>query len=369
MSPQIGYVARPGDPQAGDAACRFDSGRPSARKRSMTRRQLSHRLRARLAEERRFTILETVIALFVIFASLTALMYTATSGFRYIALARERQSATGAATRVMEEIHALTSDTITRGMKTSDLAGDTRIKTPADCGDGAYHFLTCSGEKIVHDATATNATPLVPHTGTLLAPEYPTDYSWSTYITNSDPTNDPYRITVIVSWTGGNVSGAAKFLQLQTLWSSPRGCAASAVIHPFAGPCQPYFSGSATAPQGTIVISGTVNGTNVTDLAPTLFGPQSDTRASAEQVSQMLVTIGQSGVSTTSPASKGLANTSIAADGNPSTASSEYAPSSGVPPATFTPTYSGASPIAVTSSPVALSLSNGSSGDSGSATA
>src|SRR5215211_3061892 len=171
MSPQIGYVARPGDPQAGDAACRFDSGRPSARKRSMTRRQLSHRLRARLAEERGFTILETVIALFVIFASLTALMYTATSGFR-------------------------------------DIAGDTRIKTPADCGDGAYHFLTCSGEKIVHDATATNATPLVPHKGTLLAPEYPTDYSWSTYITNSNPANDPYRITVIVSWTGGNVSGA-----------------------------------------------------------------------------------------------------------------------------------------------------------------
>jgi type II secretory pathway pseudopilin PulG len=331
----------------------------------MSRRHSARRIRARLDEERGFTILETVIALFVIFASLTALMYTATSGFRYIGLARERQSATGAATRLLEQVQALTADTITRGMKTSELAGDPRIKTPSDCGDGAYHFLDCAGEKIVHDAAATNATPLVPHTGTLLAPEYPTDYSWATYVTNSDPTNDPYRITVIVSWTGGGISGAAKFIQAQTLWSSPKGCAASAVIHPFAGPCQPYFNGSASAPQGTIVFSGIVNGTNVTSLLPTLFGPQAETRGAVEQVSQMLSTIGQSGASTTS-ASRGLASTSIAADGNPSTATATYSPSSGVPPATFTATYGSA--IAVTASPVAMSLSGGSSGDSGSAT-
>src|SRR6266508_3778450 len=283
----------------------------------MSRRQSLRRIRARLHGERGFTILETVIAMTILFASLTALMYTATSGFRYIGLARERQSATGAATRIMEQIHALTTDTITRGMKTSDLAGDPRIKTPSDCGDGAYHFLDCSGEKIVHDASAPNAVPLVPHMGTLLAPEYPTDYTWATYLTNSDPTNDPYRITVVVSWTGGGVSGAAKFIQLQTLWSSPRGTAGSALLHPFAGPVQPYFTGSATAPQGTIVVDGTVNGTSVSSA--TLYGPQADTRASAEQVSQVLTTVGQSGA-TWSGSSVGQAALSIAADGNPSTA-------------------------------------------------
>ena len=114
----------------------------------MSRRHPIRRARARVHDERGFTILETVIAIMVVFASLTALMYTATSGFRYVALARERQAATGAATRLMEQLRALSVDTITDGMKTADIAtGDSRIKTPADCGDGAYHFLTCAGEK------------------------------------------------------------------------------------------------------------------------------------------------------------------------------------------------------------------------------
>ena len=93
----------------------------------MSRRNSARRIRARASEDRGFTILETVIAMTVIFASLTALMYTATSGFRYIGLARERQAATGAATRLMEQIHALSVDTISTGMETSDLTGDPKI--------------------------------------------------------------------------------------------------------------------------------------------------------------------------------------------------------------------------------------------------
>jgi type II secretory pathway pseudopilin PulG len=327
-------------------------------------RHISRLIRARLDEERGFTILEMVIAMGVIFASLTALMYTATSGFRYMALARERQAATGAATRIMEQIHALSVETITDGMKTSDLAGDPKIKTPTDCGDGAYHFETCAGEEIVHGATTANVVPLVPHTGTLSAPEYPTTYTWATYVTNSDPTNDPYRLTVIVSWTGGSVDGAAKFIQVQSLWTSPKGCSASPVIHPFAGPCQPYFNGSATAAQGSIAITGTVNGTAISDA--TLFGAQAEARGATEQVSQMQGTVGQGGASWNG-VTRGLAALSFAADGNPSTSTGTYAPAAGVPPASITPTYGPA--IAVTASPVAMSLSAGSSGDSGSAVA
>ena len=326
----------------------------------MHRRTLMKRIRARASDERGFTILEMVIAMLVIFASLTALMYTATTGFRYIGLARERQSATGAATRVMEQIHALTSEAITTGMKTSDLAGDPKI---VSCADG-YRFLDCTGEKIVHSATAPNATPLVPHTGTLLAPEYPTDYTWATYVTNSDPDHDPYRITVVVSWTGGSANGVARFIQVQSLWSSPEGTAGSALLHPFAGPAQPFFTGSATAPQGTITLSGTVNGTAVSGAS--LVGPQAETRASAEQVSQVQATVGQAGVKTTS-SSVGQATLTIAADGNPSTATQPYDPSSGVPPAALAPLYG--SPLSITGAPVAMSLSGGSSGDSGSAIA
>jgi type II secretory pathway pseudopilin PulG len=328
----------------------------------MSRRTLIRRNRARLDGERGFTIIETIVAMVVIFGSLTALMYTATSGFRYIALARERQAATGAATRLMEQVRALSVDTITDGMKTSDIAsGDPRIKTPSDCGDGAYHFVTCSGEKLVHEAAPPTVEPIVPHTGTLSAPEYPTTYTWATYITNSDPTNDPYRVTVIVSWSGGAVSGAAKFIQLQSLWSSPKGCAASPVIHPFAGACQPFFTGTASAPAGSVGFSGTVNGVAVTGAS--LFGASAEARGSIEQVSQMQGAVGQSGASW-STTTRGLISLATAADGNPSTGTPTYDPAIGSPPVALIPSYGSA--ISVTGSPVAMSLSGGSSGDSGS---
>jgi type II secretory pathway pseudopilin PulG len=328
----------------------------------MSRRTLIRRTRARLNGERGFTIVETVVAMVVIFGSLTALMYTATSGFRYIALARERQSATGAATRLMEQIRALSVDTITDGMKTSDIAtGDPRIKTPADCGDGTYHFLTCAGEEIVHESDPVTVEPLVPHMGTLSAPEYPTTYTWSTYITNSDPTNDPYRVTVIVSWAGGSVGGAAKFVQLQSLWSSPKGCAASPVIHPFAGACQPFFTGTASAPSGSVSFAGTVNGVAVSGA--TIVGPSAEARGSIEQVSQMQGAVGQSGASW-STTTRGLASLATAADGNPSTGTPTYDPNVGSPPEALVPSYGTA--ISVTGSPVAMSLSAGTSGDSGS---
>lgn len=330
----------------------------------MSRRTLMRRSRARLDGERGFTIVETVVAMVVIFGSLTALMYTATSGFRYIALARERQAATGAATRLMEQLRALSVDSITDGMKTSDIAGDPRIKTPTDCGDGAYHFLTCAGEKIVHESDPPTVVPLVPHMGTLSAPEYPTTYTWATYITNSDPTNDPYRVTVIVSWAGGSVGGAAKFVQLQSLWSSPKGCAASPVIHPFAGACQPFFTGTASAPSGSITFAGTVNGAAVSGA--TVLGPSAEARGSIEQVSQMQGAVVQSGASW-SATTRGLASLATAADGNPSTGTPIYDPNVGSPPEALVPSYGTA--IAVTASPVAMSLSAGSSGDAGSSVA
>jgi Tfp pilus assembly protein PilV len=73
----------------------------------MSRRLLIRRTRARLDGERGFTILETVIALMVIFASMTALAYSATIGFRYSGYGRDRIQASGIANRIMEDIRGL----------------------------------------------------------------------------------------------------------------------------------------------------------------------------------------------------------------------------------------------------------------------
>ena len=82
----------------------------------MSRRHPSRRIRARLHGERGFTILETVIALMVVFASLTALTYTVSNGFRYTGYGRDRIQASGIANRIMEDIRGLAYTKITNGI-------------------------------------------------------------------------------------------------------------------------------------------------------------------------------------------------------------------------------------------------------------
>ncbi len=129
----------------------------------MTRRMLTARLRARMRGERGFTIVETMVAITVIFGSLTALAYTATIGFRYIAFGRDRTQATGYANEIMEGIRALPYSAITKGLNTSEYTSDPNIES---CS-GDYRLFTCSGEKLVGQTFSGGYSEdwLVPHTG------------------------------------------------------------------------------------------------------------------------------------------------------------------------------------------------------------
>ncbi|HWL91149.1 MAG TPA: hypothetical protein VNP90_07260, partial [Actinomycetota bacterium] len=81
----------------------------------MSGRQSIRWFSARLHGEHGFTILETVIALMVVFASLTALTYTVSNGFRYTGYGRDRIQASGIANRIMEDIRGLAYTKITNG--------------------------------------------------------------------------------------------------------------------------------------------------------------------------------------------------------------------------------------------------------------
>ncbi len=165
----------------------------------MTRRTLARRLRSCASQERGFTIVETMIAMVVIFGSLTALAYTATIGFRYISYGRDRQQATGYANKIMEEIRGQAYSTIQQGLASTDLTGDSRI---VNCS-GTYRFESCSGTKIVSSVVpdGTTAQWIIPHQGTTTVGNLPV--SWATYVTNENIVNNPYTVTVIVSWSGG----------------------------------------------------------------------------------------------------------------------------------------------------------------------
>src|SRR5918996_2925803 len=184
----------------------------------MSGRNLIRRIRARLEGERGFTILETVIALMVVFASLTALAFTASNGFQFIGYGRDRIQATGIANRVMEDIRGLAYTKITGGIPSSELTSDSRIVA---CS-GVYRFQSCTGEEIVSSTfdAAYEAAWLVPHTGTMTVGNL--DVTYSTYVTNDDPSSTPYRVTVIIEWAGGAIAGAGgNLVRVQSLFWSP----------------------------------------------------------------------------------------------------------------------------------------------------
>jgi hypothetical protein len=306
------------------------------------------------SDERGVTLLETIIAVTVVFGSLLMLAYTATIGFTYTGLARDRQSATGVANQIMEQIRGLATDRFVKGLSSSDLAGDPNIVL---CGSD-YRFKTCSGDFIVHTPGLTTSVPLVPHRGTVSA-GFPTAFDWAVYVTNNDPATEPYLVTVIVSWTGGTSAGA-HYVQSQSVVFDPKGCL-DKTVHPFPGPCQPIFITDATRDSGRITISGTVSGLGTfTSAALVLAGARSEIKS--EQVAVVQGTASQPGaqlVLSSGTQAVGLSGASTSADGDPTTASDTYS-SSTLSPAT------GASST-VTSAGNSLTVSNGAGGDVGSA--
>jgi hypothetical protein len=300
----------------------------------MTRAQLRNRLRALSSDEGGFTILETVIAITVIFAALLALAYTATIGFRSIAYGRERVTFDGVADQIMEEIRGQAFSKIASGLLTSDMTGDASI---LNCGGTptVYRFESCStGEKVVNSGGVPTTPWINPHTGTVAASALTNNvgYTWSTYITNDDSTVNPYRVTVIVQWTSAAYPNKANSLvRVQSLFSSPSGCVSSST-HPFAAPCQPFFYGVSQVPAGKISISGTVNGLSFS--SGYLQTPGTESNLQNEQVTQGRATFTESQASVTdglgTRTEGGISTAAGAADSDPNAPGATYGTTSDV---------------------------------------
>jgi type II secretory pathway pseudopilin PulG len=258
----------------------------------MGRRHLIRRIRARAHGERGFTILETVIAMMVVFASLTALAYTASIGFRYVGYGRDRIQATGVANRVMEDIRGLAYTKITNGISSTELSSDSRI---VSCS-GVYRFETCGGEKIVSSTFASGyeAAWLFPHTDTVTVGNL--DFTYHTYVTNDAPTTTPYRVTVIIEWANGAIAAAPNnSVRLQSLFWSPNGCV-NPNTHPFAAPCQPFFYGQVEAPQARLDVTGQLHDFAIDFDSLALTLPGISATAQEEQTTQLNAATTLSGI-------------------------------------------------------------------------
>lgn len=248
----------------------------------MRRPRFLHRALVRLRrEERGFGLVETMVALGVIFVSLLALAFTATVAFTDIAFARQRQTANQIGNQLMEEVRGLAYAAVQRGLSDSDISGDPNIVSCA----GEFYFQACppGGEPIVHSADLPPTPPLVPHQGSFGPPDYPTTFDWSVYVTRAAdaPEAGAFRVTAVVSWAAPQRRGVANFVEVQTLLYSPQGCVDTAT-HPFAAPCQPFFYGTGEVAPGTILTAGTVEGLTFESFSVDLLEQHAD--AQIEQV-------------------------------------------------------------------------------------
>lgn len=225
-------------------------------------------LRRRLASDAGFGLPEVMVAMGIVVTALVMLAHTVSVTLSDVGLARQRQGANAIANETIEQIRAIPQDTLRKGLRTSDLTGgDTNV---TNCS-GVYYFRSCDGEVIVHTAGLPDTPPLVPNRTTQTPAEGKTAYQVATYVTASgpDPATAPLRVIVIVTWDQVFRAAVSDTVEVETIIYEPSGCVDSAT-HPFAGPCQSFFFGTASGAKGSIKVEGTINGTPISALLQTL---------------------------------------------------------------------------------------------------
>lgn len=265
------------------------------------------RLRSRLRSEAGFTLIELMVAVGIMLVALLALAYTATIGFSDIALARQRQGASGLANQTMEQIRALPFDVLKKGLSNADLSAGTDPNINGTCG-AAY----CYGGEQIPRGNNPNVVPLVPHSQAIVVG--PTTYTVRSYVThyNNITTNNTFRLTVVVTWPNPARRGVSSSVQSQTIAYSGTGCLSTAT-HPFAAPCQPFFYANGVADAGHVDVTGTLSGISLSQAS--VLMPDWSSNMQVEQISAV------QGVATASGAELTLTGNPITATGEQQAAS------------------------------------------------
>jgi type II secretory pathway pseudopilin PulG len=208
-----------------------------------------------------FTILESTIALSLVFATLVGLLGALTAGSRGLITGRQRSAALAMANEVLESA---------RGRAYGDVGHDfdsdpTLGTDPAITGTAPS--LMYNGEPLAASAvdagasggTVTNPLyPFSPHNFTLQREK--TTYTTVVYVTTVSPANgDVYkRITAKVSWSPNQYATAARSVTL------------SSFLFNAAAPPDPKLVGTGEVDAGAFAVTGTVSGISLSDARLTL---------------------------------------------------------------------------------------------------
>lgn len=203
--------------------------------------------RARRRDDAGFTLMETVVSLFVVAVVLLGLVYVQSAAALSISEAKQRQQATQLANQVMEQVRALPWVTLSAGLNSDDLTDDESIS------DGRFRptYTTDIDEELVTSASQ-DQPPLYPHVSPSVSMGNAT-YSIGIYITKTEEWTET-RPILWLSVIATRVSGpgaAFRPVALRSQAYSPDGCLSTSV-RPYSGPCQAYFSGEAGTMIGQI---------------------------------------------------------------------------------------------------------------------
>ena len=187
-----------------------------------------------------FTLIEIILAMFITVVVMASLLGVLVSSLKTVAQSRQRQTATALATQTLERLRALPYDSITgadpatyplsSGLQGAVIVGTTASFTPAS------GLLGTSEALLVNQYSGKRSSKSIDGV----------TYAEETYVTKAPLTaalQQAFNLTSIVSWTSSVYPTTRTTAQRSTAYS-PAGCLSTAQ-HPFAAPCQAYFTAQA----------------------------------------------------------------------------------------------------------------------------
>ena len=220
----------------------------------MTRTEAWRQRRA--ARQDGFTLVEVVVASFVIMTTLLAMAPVVSGALARSGCSRQRDAANSLANQLLEEVRSVSYSTVASGADTND----TTFTTDSNVSiSGGVYTYTPTGETMPsNSATGTSApsAPIDPLKSTTTINN--TTYTLKTYITNVTGTTGAYRVVGSVSWSGGSCAGVATSVTSQTVIDQPSGITTPCIsdtTHPFPAPCQANLDSEVTAGDGYVQIT------------------------------------------------------------------------------------------------------------------